>query len=98
MKAASRGAALALRADIAAGWIGALVVVATLNKLLSGNATGPKGTQLGNVGWVGDDGKVHQFNALRLAGFERGHQRSLDEVGDLERARAAARLQNHARA
>lgn len=64
--------ALALRADKAAGLIGTVVLIAALNKLVSGTASGPPGTQLGNVGWMGDDKKLHQFNVGKLSGWERG--------------------------
>jgi hypothetical protein len=64
--------ALALRADKAAGFIGTVVLIAALNKLVSGNPLGPNGTQLGNVGWIGDDKKLHQFNVGKLSGWERG--------------------------
>lgn len=71
-KATSNAAALALKLDIAGGWVGAAVLIAMLNKLVSGKVTGPAGTPLGAVGWTGDDGKNHSINVLRLLGYERG--------------------------
>jgi hypothetical protein len=71
-KATNNARALALKADVAAGWMGGIVLVTALNLLLSKKATGPAGTPLGSVGWVGDDKKVHTFNVFRLLGYERG--------------------------
>jgi hypothetical protein len=71
-KAASTAAAFALRVDVLAGWLGFVVVATALNQLVSGTSTGPKGTKLGNVGWVGADGKVHQFPLGGLMGYARG--------------------------
>lgn len=71
-KAPSNLAAIALRADKAAGIIGTIVLITALNKLVSGTATGPPGTALGSVGWIGDDKKLHQFNVGKLTGWERG--------------------------
>ncbi len=71
-KATSNMAALALRADIAGGFIGFVALTTYLNYLLSGNAAGPKGTPLGAVGWKDEHGKTHFFNVGRLLGYERG--------------------------
>lgn len=73
-KGTSAAASLALRADKAAGLIGFAVLVTAINKVVSGSATGPKGTPLGSVGWVGDDKKVHTFNLSRLFGYARSGQ------------------------
>lgn len=72
VKASNAAAALGLRADIAGGIIGGVVLIGALNKILSGKATGPTGTQFGNVGWKDEKGKTRQFNLLRLLGYERG--------------------------
>lgn len=72
VKATNAARALALKADIGAGWLGAIGLIVGLNMLTSGKPTGPAGTPLGAVGWVGDDKKVRSFNVLRLIGFERG--------------------------
>ena len=71
-KATSNMAALALRADIAGGFIGFVALTTYLNYLFSGNAAGPKGTPLGAVGWKDEHGKTHFFNVGRLLGYERG--------------------------
>lgn len=72
VKATTLPGALAFRVEKAAGIIGFGVLVGTLNYLLSGNALGPKGTRLGSVGWIGDDKKLHQFNAAKMVGLDRG--------------------------
>jgi hypothetical protein len=72
VKATNNARALALKADVAAGWIGAVALITTLNLITSGKAGGPAGTPLGAVGWVDDQGKVRSFNILRLLGYERG--------------------------
>jgi hypothetical protein len=71
-KGATPFSALALRADKAAGFIGFVVLGSVLQRLISGSTTPPKGTQVGNLGWVGDDKKLHQFPLARLFGYERG--------------------------
>jgi hypothetical protein len=71
-KAPSNIAALALRADKAAGILGFAVTVTALNYLVSGTAAGPQGTRLGAVGWIGDDERLHQFDVGMLTGFTRG--------------------------
>lgn len=65
-------ARLALTADKAAGAIGAAVTLAAVQMLITGKPTPPKGTPLGSLGWIGPDGKLHTFNAIRLMGWERG--------------------------
>lgn len=71
-KASSNAAALALRADIAAGWLGTLLIPAMINTLISGKPSGVEGTEIGAIGWKDDKGKLQQLNILRIAGFERG--------------------------
>lgn len=79
-KGTSRLANLALKADVAGGWIGAAVGIATLNYLLNRKdgrtmgqqMAGPPGTPLGAIGWQGDDGKTHYWHAARWLGYERG--------------------------
>lgn len=79
-KATSTLANLALKADVAGGWIGAGVLLATLNFLLNKNdgrplkqqVFGPPGTPLGAVGWTGDDKKTHYWHLARWLGYERG--------------------------
>ena len=92
MKASSNAAALALRADIAAGWLGFAAIVGTLNYMLNGNVTGPPGTRLGAVGWIGDDKRVHQFDVGRLTGFTRG-ARALGLQGMVEASRQGLNTQ-----
>lgn len=65
-------AKLALHADIAAGLIGFGVLVAVINYLLNQDVNGPKGTKLGAVGWIGEDGKLHQLDLGMLTGWTRG--------------------------
>jgi hypothetical protein len=72
VKASSMGSAMALRAEIAAGWLGFGVLTGVLNYLVSGNASGPPGTRLGAVGWIGDDKRLHQFDLGRITGYSRG--------------------------
>ncbi len=84
---ANLGAKLALNLDILSGWIGFVVLVGVLNWLLSGNAEGPKGTKIGQVGWIGDDGKLHTFDVGALTGFMRG-PRITGLQGAVEAARA----------
>lgn len=72
VKASSTRAAAALRADIAAGALGFVMLVAFLNYLISGKAEGPKGTRLGAVGWIGKDKKLHQLDLGLLTGWTRG--------------------------
>jgi hypothetical protein len=72
VKATSLPAAIALRADMLASFIGLAVSVGTINYLTSRNPLGPAGTHLGNIGWVGDDGKVHQIPVGPLVGATRG--------------------------
>lgn len=72
VKGTTLARSLSLKADVAAGWIGGIVLLTALNQMISGKPTGPIGTPLGAVGWVGDDGKVHSFNLMRLLGYERG--------------------------
>lgn len=71
-KASSNAAALALRADIAAGWLGTLLIPAMINTLISGKPSGVEGTNIGSIGWRDDKGKLQQIPVLRIAGFERG--------------------------
>lgn|GEM_PF-3834190 len=71
-KANSKAMAIALRAEKAAGIIGTIAVVTALNYLVSKSASGPPGTNLGSVGWIGDDGKLHQFSVVKLMGMDRG--------------------------
>lgn len=71
-KPAGHFARLALMADIAAGWLGFLVAIGVINYLVSGNSEGPKGTKIGDIGWIGDDGKLHTFPAGAMTGFMRG--------------------------
>lgn len=71
-KAPTKLAALALRADKVAGILGFAVVVTAINYLVSGSPDGPKGTKLGAIGWIGDDGRLHQFDVGMLTGFSRG--------------------------
>lgn len=71
-KGTGKLAALALRAEKASNLIGFAVLVGTVNYLVSGTSTGPKGTKLGAVGWIGDDGKLHQFDLGALTGISRG--------------------------
>lgn len=93
VKASNLRAAAALRADIAAGWIGFGVVVGTLNYLLSGNASGPPGTKLGAIGWIGKDGHLHQFDAGMLTGYTRG-ARVTGLQGLIEAKRAGLSTEN----
>lgn len=72
IKAANNVAALALRADKIAGILGFVILVAVLNMLVSQNASGPPGTKLGAVGWIGDDGRLHQLDLGSLTGMSRG--------------------------
>jgi hypothetical protein len=71
-KGATRLADVALRIDKAASFMGFAVLVATLNSIVSGSASGPKGTKLGAVGWIGDDGKLHQLDLGAMTGISRG--------------------------
>jgi hypothetical protein len=68
--------ALSLRIEKAAGILGAAALIAGLNQLLSGKPEGPKGTKLGEVGWIGDDHKVHKFDVLGLMGYRRSLSRT----------------------
>lgn len=72
VKAAGHFARLALMAETAAGLLGVAVAVGVINYLLSGRPDGPQGTRLLNVGWIGDDKKLHQFDVGALTGWSRG--------------------------
>lgn len=65
-------AGTALRAEKVANILGFISVVTALNMMVSGTPSGPPGTKLGAVGWIGDDKKVHQLDIGLLTGISRG--------------------------
>ena len=72
VKASSNAASAALRMEMIAGIIGFVVVLKILQLLLTKSTEPPPGTRLGAVGWIGDDGKLHQFDLGLLTGYTRG--------------------------
>ncbi len=73
-KATSPLAAASLRANVLSKWVGAAVLVGTLNYLLTKKAAGRPGTPVGNIDFGTNDktGKQQSFPLLSLIGLGRG--------------------------
>lgn len=74
VKGANAMAEVALRANVLSKWVGAAVMLGTLNYLLSGNMLGRKGTPLGSLDLGKNDrsGKQLSLPLLDLMGLGRG--------------------------
>lgn len=74
VKGANAMAEAALRANVLSKWVGAAVMLGTLNYLLSGNMLGRKGTPLGSldIGKNDRSGKQLSLPLLDLMGLGRG--------------------------
>lgn len=83
VKATSPGNALALRADVLGGFVGAAVTIGALNWLISGKARGLPGTRLGSVSWQDTEGKTHEIDVGGLTGLTTGARR-LGVMGAIE--------------